>query len=123
MSDPIRKVGGAGGLPGAGDVGGTDGQAFRASLEATGEVAPTSTGATQGIGTVGELAGALKSGAIEASAVVDRLVEKALAAPAARGLTEAGRAQLEQTLRTALAEDPTLLAMQADLAVASGKRP
>jgi hypothetical protein len=123
MSDPIRKVGGARGLPGAGDVGGTDGEAFRASLEAAGEVAPTNTSASQGLGTVAELASALKGGAIEASAVVDRLVEKALAAPAARGLTEAGRAQLERTLRTALAEDPTLLAMQADLAVASGKRP
>ena len=123
MSDPIRKVGGAGGLPGAGDVGSTDGEAFRASLEAAGEVAPTSTSASEGLGTVAELAGALKSGAVEASAVVDRLVEKALAAPAARGLTEAGRAQLERTLRTALAEDPTLLAMQADLAVAAGKRP
>jgi hypothetical protein len=122
MSVPIRKVGGAGGLPGAGDVGGTDGQAFRASLEAAGEVAPTSTAASQGVGTVAELAGALKTGALEPSSVVDRLVEKALAAPAARGLTEAGRAQLERTLRTALAEDPTLLAMQADLAVASGKR-
>ena len=123
MSDPIRKIGGAGGLPGPADVGGTDGEAFRASLDSSQEVAPTTASAAQGLGTVAELAGALKAGALEPSAVVDRLVEKALSAPAARGLTEAGRAQLERTLRTALAEDPTLLAMQADLSTAVSKRP
>jgi hypothetical protein len=122
MSDPIRKVGGPGGLPGAGEVGGSDGEAFRASLESSREVPPTRASASEGIGHVAELAGALKTGAIEPSTVVERLVEKALAAPAARGLTDAGRAQLERALRTSLAEDPTLLAMQADLLVASGKR-
>ncbi len=113
MSDPIRKVGGAGGMPEVGDVGGTGGEAFRASLDATQSVSATE--ATRSAGAVADLAAAVKSGAMEPSAVVDQLVARALDAPAARALTETGRAQLEQALRSALANDPTLLALQADL--------
>lgn len=115
MSGPIRKVGGVGGLPGdAGDVA-SSGEAFRGALDAArpAEAARSVDGSRAS--DVAELAAAVKGGAIEPSAVVDRLVERALAAPAARGLTDAGRAELERSLRSALAEDPTLLALQADL--------
>ncbi len=118
MSGPIRKVGGASGTPDVGDVGdvgGSDGDAFRASLDATRPAdATTGAGAPQSVGAL-ELANAVKSGALEPSAVIDRLVEKALAAPAARSLTDQGRVELERALRSALAQDPTLLALQADL--------
>ncbi|MBX7191977.1 MAG: hypothetical protein K1X94_07965 [Sandaracinaceae bacterium] len=115
MSDPIRKVGGAGGMPDVGDVAGTGtgGEAFRATLEASRSI--SSTEASGSVGSTAELAAAVKSGTIEPSAAVEQLVARALEAPAARGLTEAGRAQLERALRGALANDPTLLALQADL--------
>lgn len=117
MSGPIRKVGGTTGTPDVGDVGGGDGEAFRASLDATRPADATkATGAATSTElSTTELASAVKSGAIEPSAVIDRLVEKALSAPAAQGLTDAGRLELERALRSALAEDPTLLALQADL--------
>lgn len=113
MSGPIRKIGGTTTTPDVGDVGGGEGEAFRASLEASKPAsAVTQTGATTSLA---ELASAVKSGAMEPSAVIDRLVEKALSAPAAQRLTDAGRVELERTLRSALAQDPTLLALQADL--------
>jgi hypothetical protein len=113
MSGPIRKVGGTTGTPDVSDVGGGDGEAFRASLDATRPADATK--ATGAATSITELASAVKSGALEPSAVIDRLVEKALSAPAAQGLTDAGRLELERALRSALAEDPTLLALQADL--------
>lgn len=114
MSDPIRKVGGSVGLPDTGDVVGTGGEAFRASLEGARPAAEAQATA-RASGGLAELAAAVKSGELAPSQVVEQLVARALDAPAARGLTEAGRAQLERSLRTALAEDPTLLALQADL--------
>lgn len=120
MSDPIRKLGGTGGLPGAGgvpgDVSGAGGDAFRTSLEATRPTHEvTEAGAAGASSSVKELGAALQTGQIEPSAVIERLVEKALAAPEARALTDAGRAELERALRSALAHDPTLLGLQADL--------
>lgn len=115
MSGPIRKVGGTTGTPDVGDVAGGDGEAFRASLDATRPADATKeAGGAQSVGAL-ELANAVKSGAMEPSAVIDRLVEKALAAPAAQRLTDEGRVELERALRAALAQDPTLLALQADL--------
>ncbi|MFN9809570.1 MAG: hypothetical protein ACK6CU_08070 [Deltaproteobacteria bacterium] len=123
MSDSIRMVGANPGVSGGSDVGSTDGGAFRTSLEAARETTgPSEASAGRGVGALHALSEGLAAGTLAPSAVVERLVERALAAPGARGLTEAGRAQLEQSLRTALAEDPTLLAMQAELS-AGAKRP
>lgn len=111
MSDPIRRVGGAA-SPGTAEVPG-GGEAFRATLEAAREVDPA--GATRGSADAAGLAAAVRSGELSPAAVVDSLVERALAAPAAQALSAPARADLERALRGALAEDPTLLAMQADL--------
>lgn len=125
MSDPIRRVGGS--IPGPGDVGptgeaGASKEAFRAALDATtnvdaptGAVAPTGVGATTELRDPAAIAGALKTGAVTPEQAIDALVAKTLESPMALSLSPAGRADLERTLRSALANDPTLLAMQADL--------
>ena len=105
MSDPIRKVGGTS-APAPESVDAV-GSSFGAALE---EAAPSRAAAK-----TDDLASSLRSGALTQREAVDALVERALSAPAAQGLTEAGRADLARHLRNALAEDPTLRAMQADL--------
>ncbi len=61
----------------------------------------------------GAAADAVRAGTLDPSQAVEGLVQRALAT--ARGLPEAQRQKLEAQLRAALAEDPTLLALQEDL--------
>ena len=105
MSDPIRKVGGT--SASTPEPTGTEASSFRASLDATAS-ASSSAPAT-------DIAASLRAGSMSAQQAVEALIERALSAPAARGLTDAGRADLARHLRNALAEDPTLRALQADL--------
>ena len=65
-----------------------------------------------------EIAGQLDAGAIDASQAVEQLVQRALAN--ARGLAPAQQKALEAQLRAALADDPTLVALQEDLRAANG---
>jgi hypothetical protein len=118
MSDPIRRAGGpgpVGGAAGAEDAGATGEakEAFRATLDATRAVSGAE--APAAALDPAAIAGALRAGALEPSGAVDALVQRALASPAARALGEAGRVELERSLRAALAHDPTLSAMVADL--------
>jgi len=106
MSDPIRKVGGT--PAAAPESTGTDATSFRATLDA----AAGPSGAAQA---TNDIASSIRAGSLSAQQAIEALVERALNAPAARGLTDAGRADLARHLRNALAEDPTLRAMQADL--------
>ena len=106
MSDPIRKVGGT--PAAAPESTGTDASSFRATLDAA-------AGASGAAPTTNDVASSIRAGSLSAQQAIEVLVERALNAPAARGLTDAGRADLARHLRNALAEDPTLRAMQADL--------
>ncbi len=114
----------SGALDSATDV--SRGEAFRGELSKAAETEGSkSSGATQRAGTenVGAsraellrgLAEELRTGQVGSEQAVDRLVERALSSGTARGLPPARRAELETLLRTALAEDPTLAAMQGDL--------
>ena len=106
MSDPIRKVGGT--PTAAPESTGTDASSFRATLDAA-------AGPPGAAPTTNDIASSIRAGSLSAQQAIEVLVERALNAPAARGLTDAGRADLARHLRNALAEDPTLRAMQADL--------
>jgi hypothetical protein len=120
MSDPIRRAGGpvpVGGAAGPEGVGAGDEarEAFRATLDATRPVTASDGASQAGPLDPRAIAGALQSGALDPSGAVDALVQRALATPAARALEDAGRVELERSLRAALANDPTLSAMVADL--------
>lgn len=105
MSDPIRKVGGTSApTP---ETTGTVGSSFGAALDATSGASPSAP--------ANDIAASLRAGSMSAQQAIDALVERALSAPAARGLTDAGREGLARHLRNALAEDPTLRALQAEL--------
>ncbi|UJR85924.1 hypothetical protein [Sandaracinus amylolyticus] len=99
-------VGGATSAEGASD-------AFRAELEKAGGAKSAATGARADA--LKALAEEVRSGRIDASQAIDRLVERAMGGAAA-SLPPARRAELEAMLRAALEEDPTLAAMQRDLA-------
>lgn len=125
MSSAIKPPG-TGGPPAAGlapEVGGassTDRGAFRAELEApaaeaardvrSGEAAPSARADA-----LRALADEVRSGRLDAKTAIDRLVERALGAGPAAALPPARRAELEALLRSALDEDPTLVAIQRDL--------
>lgn len=85
----------------------------RAEGVAAGEGARGAHGARAAVGTdpLAELAGLVRSGALTPEAALDRLVERALG-QAARGLSDAQRAELAVVLRTALEADPALQALR-----------
>lgn len=101
------------------------GEAFREELSKAPEVgsteAPRASSATASNASLGRadllraLADELRSGSVDPQQAVDRLIERALHTGPAAALPPARRAELEALLRTALAEDPTLAAMQRDL--------
>lgn len=57
----------------------------------------------------------LQAGRIEPAEAVDRMVQRALEAPAVAGLSPAMRAELEDHLRRSLSDDPSLAALARDL--------
>lgn len=58
----------------------------------------------------------LRAGRIDPRQAVDRVIERALTTGLAAALPPVRRAELEALLRGLLAEDPTLVSMQKDLA-------
>ncbi|GAB4211309.1 MAG: hypothetical protein OHK0013_32900 [Sandaracinaceae bacterium] len=120
MSDPIRRAGGpgpVGGAAGPQDVGLADDakEAFRATLDATRAATAVAPAPQLGALDPVAIAAGLRAGSLDPSGAVEALVQRALASPAARALGDAGRAELERSLRAALEHDPTLSAMVADL--------
>jgi hypothetical protein len=105
----------------------TGGEDFRASLQGAdapdgaapgGEARSESTQAAGAQATraqAADLAAALRSGSVTPAAALDALVSQALASADAQRLEPAGRAALEQHLRTMLAEDPSLQELVSDL--------
>jgi len=61
------------------------------------------------------LTAALRTGELSPAQALDALVAQALQAPDAQRLEPAARAELEQHLRTMLAEDPSLQELTSDL--------
>jgi hypothetical protein len=66
-------------------------------------------------GPLSSIADDLRAGKIDASTAVDRLVARALSSKDAASLPPARRAELEAQLRSALADDPALVALTKDL--------
>lgn len=114
MSDPIGKVRG-GGLPSAQGVASSEGGGFGEAIEAAKGADVAALEQTGAADPLRALAEGLEGKRIGAPELVDRLVARALDAPEARSLSDAGRRELERSLRDALANDPTLLSLQADL--------
>ncbi|MBK6808247.1 MAG: hypothetical protein IPG81_04970 [Sandaracinaceae bacterium] len=97
--------------------GSSAGEEFRASLDAADGVAGHASaagGAAEASG-VQALTAALRTGELSPAQALDALVAQALQAPDAQRLEPAARAELEQHLRTMLAEDPSLQELTSDL--------
>lgn len=99
---------------GAAGSAGPEGASFRDALEqatAAGKTAPTdASAASQGSAApdaIGELANAVRSGALQPDQAVQQLVDRALAGVAGK-LSEAQRLELTAVLRQALENDPAL---------------
>lgn len=133
MSNAIKPPGAPGATPGAagpedtprtGAAGGAAGpsEAFRDELSKAAEAQPSSSvNATEATAPSARselraLAAELRAGSIEPGQAIDQLVQRASSIGPAALLPAARRAELEAALRAALEEDPTLLAMQKDLA-------
>jgi hypothetical protein len=134
MSTPIKGPGGA--SPGAGlpesegpagtKAGGTS-ETFREALEgAEGAEGAQKAGDSQGAGRAGAsqidpsdpvalVAADLRAGRIDVNTALDRIVERAMASGPATALEPAARRELQDFLRQALADDPSLLALTKDL--------
>lgn len=125
MSGPIKPPGG--GPPGPSGPDGADGagkpqsvdgpsEAFRETLERTDQAseAGASEAPPQAEG-IQAVADDLRAGRIDTSEAVERLVQRALESQAAEALPPAMRAELEQHIRRALADDPSLAALTKDL--------
>ena len=112
MSDPIQRKG-PGGVTGPTDGAPTEGAgaAFRAAVDGA------RSGGVEGAhrSEIAAIATEVRSGALDARAAVERLVQRALASGTAATLGPAQRERLAEMLRAQLAEDPTLQALQRDL--------
>lgn len=122
MTGPIKPPGAPGAsipTPAAAEVG-TAGQvgkgapgAFQETLAT--DAAQTATPTSSASGVAASVAADLRSGSIDASQAVDRLVAEALQSPMASSLNDAGRQALEVHLRESLADDPSLAGLVSDL--------
>ncbi len=113
MSDPVNRKGAAGtsavapesAPEGAGD-------AFRGAVEgakASGSEAASRADAIKALSTE------VQAGRMDAATAVDQLVQRVLSEGAAASLPPEHRARLEEVLRSQLAHDPALLALQKNL--------
>ena len=131
MSTPIKGPGGA--SPGAGfpesdgpsgtKTGGAS-ETFREALDGAekaadpqGAAGAAPTGASQidPSDPVALVAADLRAGRIDVATALDRIVERAMASGPATALEPAARRELQDFLRQALADDPSLLALTKDL--------
>lgn len=87
--------------------------AFQETLAADAAQAATSTSSASGV--TASVAADLRSGTIDSSQAVDRLVAEALESPMASSLNDAGRQALEVHLRESLTDDPSLASLVSDL--------
>jgi len=83
-------------------------------LDAAAPAAPAAGSTSQASGAQA-LTASLRSGELSPSQALDALVAQALQAGDAQRLEPAARAELEQHLRTMLAEDPSLQELTSDL--------
>jgi hypothetical protein len=121
MTSPIKPPSGPPVAPLAGPSegaaarpGSSAGEEFKASLDSAVGRSPASPGAAEASG-VQALTAALRTGELSPAQALDALVAQALEAPDAQRLEPAARAELEQHLRTMLAEDPSLQELTSDL--------
>lgn len=123
MTGPIKPPGAPGAsipTPGAdevgkaGQVGKGEPGAFQETL-ATDAAQTADVSAPSATGVSASVAADLRSGAIDASQALDRLVADALQSPMASSLNDAGRQALEVHLRESLADDPSLKSLVSDL--------
>lgn len=126
MTGPIKPPGAPGAsipTPAADEVGkaGQVGQvgkgepgAFQETLAADAARAAQVSGANAS-SVSASVAADLRSGSIDASQAVDRLVSEALESPMASSLNDAGRQALEVHLRESLTDDPSLASLVSDL--------
>jgi hypothetical protein len=125
MSAPIKPPGGGPGRPvppGADPSGPTSGGAgrpdaaggsFREALE--GARGAEAAGTSPALGADDPIVQDLRAGRIGPTEAVDRMVRRALEAPAASRLSPVLRSELEGHLRRTLQDDPTLAALVRDL--------
>lgn len=111
MSDPIQRkgpggVGGVGSTPAEGA-----GEAFRAAVAGA---RPEAAGASRA-DALRAIAAEVRAGTLDPGAAVERLVERILSEAPASSLPAGQREKLGALLRSQLASDPTLLALQRDL--------
>ncbi len=119
MSTPVKPPGGPPSAPSASELGGARIEERPNELRGLVESASESdvqASSTRGSATVARVDGIraeLAAGQIDPNEAVERLVQHAMSRAA--GLSDAHRAALEEQLRSALAEDPTLVALRKDL--------
>ncbi|MFT5355937.1 MAG: hypothetical protein ACI9KE_003158 [Polyangiales bacterium] len=98
----------------AGQVGKGEPGAFQETLATDAAQAAQVSGANAS-SVSASVAADLRSGSIDASQAVDRLVSEALESPMASSLNDAGRQALEVHLRESLTDDPSLASLVSDL--------
>ena len=116
MTDPVQRKGpgsATGVTEGAAPEGA--GAAFRKAVDAQGTAGATSGAASARETEIAAIAAEIKAGALDPSAAMERLVQRALSSGAASTLPPAQKERLAELLRAQLAEDPTLQALQRDL--------
>lgn len=91
-------------------------EAFASSMQRASELpAKGDVSTTDRAALLRSLAEQIRSGSIDAATAVDRLVQRSMGGAMVSALPAAQRARLEEMLRTLVANDPTLQAMQKDL--------
>ena len=113
MSDPVNRKGapGASGVTPESVPQGAS-EAFRGAVDGA---APSGAEAGTRAEALRSLANEVQAGRMDASTAVDQLVQRVLAESAAASLPPEHRARLEQVLRSQLANDPALQALQKNL--------
>ena len=122
MASPIKPPGGKppvdpteSGVAGAKQGSPEKAEAFREAMGAAGASDATAASGADSANATADIVADLQAGRIDAQTAVDRLVSAALESPMAQLLDDAGRAQLEEHIRTTLAEDPNLAALMKDM--------
>lgn len=119
MTSPIKPPGGKPPVdPAAATDAAKEGSADKAEAfrEAMGAAETPAASGAEATSATADIVADLQAGRIDAQTAVDRLVARALDGPMAQMLDEVGRAQLEEHIRTTLAEDPNLAALMKDIA-------
>jgi hypothetical protein len=113
MSDPVSRKGtsGASGVTPESAPEGA-GEAFRGAVEGASASRPEAATRAEALRA---LATEVRAGRMDTATAVDQLVQRVLSEAAAASLPPEHRAQLEKVLRSQLANDPALQALQKNL--------